>query len=128
MNRPALPLIAAGLLLLPACNIRDPERDRVQDAVQMTGGDPLRGKVAIGRYGCTTCHTIPGLAGDANVGPSLDRIGSRVYIAGVLLNRPENLKRWLKNPPEVDPKTAMPNVGASDDDIRDIASYLYTLR
>jgi cytochrome c1 len=38
------------------------------------------------------------------------------------------MARWLKDPPAVDPKTAMPNVGATDDEVRDISAYLYTLR
>jgi cytochrome c1 len=36
--------------------------------------------------------------------------------------------RWIQNPPEVDDKTAMPNMGVNDKDARDIATYLYTLR
>jgi cytochrome c len=125
MMRHVPALIAVGFVLLPACNVVDPPRERQEDAIRLTNGDPARGKAAIGR---TSCHTIPGLAGEANVGPPLNRIGRRVYIAGVLLNKPENMIRWLKNPPEVDPKTAMPNVGATDADVRDIACYLYTLR
>ena len=128
MTRTVLPLVAVGLVLLPACNVEDPQTDRRKDAIRLTGGDPDRGKAAIQQYGCTACHTIPGLGGNANVGPPLDRVGSRVYLGGVLLNRPENMERWLKDPPAVDPKTAMPNVGATDDDVRDIACYLYTLR
>jgi cytochrome c len=36
--------------------------------------------------------------------------------------------RWLENPPAVDSKTAMPNMGVTGRDARDIAAYLYTLR
>ena len=95
----------------------------------MTGGDPGRGRDAIQSYGCGSCHTIPGIDGaNALVGPSLEKVGSRTYIGGVLLNTPENLFRWIKDPPAVDPKTAMPNLGVTDDAVRDIASYLYTLK
>jgi cytochrome c1 len=121
-------LAAAGLLLLPACNVENPRREREEDAIRLTGGDPGRGKDAIRRLGCVSCHTIPGISGHANVGPPLLRVGSRVYLGGVLLNTPDNMARWLKDPPAVDPKTAMPNVGATDDDVKDIACYLYTLR
>jgi cytochrome c len=34
---------------------------------------------------------------------------------------------WLMNPPGVDPKTAMPNMGVNTKDASDIAAYLYTL-
>jgi cytochrome c len=117
-------LLAA--LALPACG--RPSAERADYAAHITGGNSVRGKDAIVRLGCAACHTIPGVPGDANVGPSLDRVGSRVYLAGVQLNTPENMARWLKNPPAVDPKTAMPNVGATDDEVRDISAYLYTLR
>jgi cytochrome c1 len=120
-----LPFLA--LLALPACHVQSP-RDRDDEAIRATGGDPARGKAAIQKYGCASCHTIPGLPGDANVGPPLTRVGTRVYLGGVLVNTPENMTRWLKDPPAVDPKTAMPNVGATDDDVKDIACYLYTLR
>jgi cytochrome c len=90
---------------------------------------PERGKVAIDHYGCASCHTIPGVRhANGLVGPSLDRIASRTYIAGVLQNTRSNMLRWIKDPPKVDDKTAMPNLRVSDEDARDIASFLYTLR
>ena len=119
--------LAAVLLALPACNLAT-RGEREDYAARITGGDPGRGKDAIGRRGCASCHTIPGVPGDANVGPPLDRVGDRVYLAGVQLNTPENMAKWLKDPPAVDPKTAMPNVGLTDDEVRDISAYLYTLR
>jgi len=42
--------------------------------------------------------------------------------------RPPNLIRWIQDPPGVDPLTAMPKLGVSEADARDIASILYTLR
>ena len=62
------------------------------------------------------------------VGPPLDHIAQRVYIAGVLPNEPDNMIRWIENPQAVDPKTAMPYMGVTPRDARDIAAYLYTLR
>jgi cytochrome c len=110
-------------LALPAC--QDPVAER---AARMTGGDVARGREAIHRYGCPSCHTIPGIPeADANVGPSLARVAGRVYLAGVLTNTPGNMARWIKDPSAVDSKTAMPNLHVSDEDVRDIACYLYTL-
>ena len=87
-----------------------------------------RGETAIERYGCASCHTIPGIReANALVGPPLDHMAHRVYIAGVLPNSPRNLMRWIKDPPGVDEKTAMPNLHLSDSDVRDIVSYLLTL-
>ena len=111
-------------LLLAACN-----RETKTEAKMATGGDPARGKAAIDRYGCTACHSIPGIAGPKGmVGPSLEHFGSRAYIAGKFANNPETLIKWLQNPPAFDPNTAMPNMGITEPDSRDIAAYLYTLK
>ena len=100
-----------------------------QQAAAMTGGDYHRGKDAINHFGCASCHTIPGIRGaNGLVGPPLDRIASRSYIGGVLRNTPDNMLRWLENPPGVDDKTAMPNLHLNETNARDIACYLYTLR
>jgi putative membrane protein len=98
-------------------------------AAQVTGGNPNRGIRAIRHYGCAACHTIPGIPGaNSNVGPALAGISGRPYLAGVLTNTPSNLVRWIHHPQQVDPLTAMPDVGLSEADARDIASYLYTLK
>lgn len=97
--------------------------------MQVTGGDPENGKRLIQSYGCVACHTIPGIAGvGSNVGPPLHKIGRRAYLGGVLPNTPDDMVRWLRDPPAVDPRTAMPNLGISQAEAQDIAAYLYTLR
>lgn len=117
-------VLVSGALLLTSC-----DQEQEQAAAAMTGGSPQRGRAAISRYGCATCHTIPGVHGaDALVGPPLTQMGSRSYIAGVLPNTPDNMIRWIENPPQVDQLTAMPNLGVTDQDARDIAGYLYTLK
>lgn len=100
------------------------------DAMALThGGSAARGKELIRSYGCGSCHTIPRVTGaEASVGPSLQAIATRAYIAGVLPNQPENMIRWIMNPPGVDEKTAMPNLHVTATDARDIAAYLYTLQ
>jgi cytochrome c2 len=91
-------------------------------------GDPQRGARAIPQYGCTSCHAIPGIVGrPVRVGPPLRGIDLRNYLGGVLPNTPDNMVRWLLDPPAVDPKTAMPNLGLTPADAADIAAYLYTL-
>jgi cytochrome c1 len=52
----------------------------------------------------------------------------RTYIAGELPNTAENLVRWVQSPTSVEPKTAMPVLGLSNQQARDVAAYLYTLR
>jgi len=91
-------------------------------------GDPARGARLIAELGCGSCHSVPGVR-DAHglVGPPLDHFGRRAYIAGELTNNGANLQRWIRDPQSVEPGTAMPNLGVSEIDARDIAAYLLTL-
>ena len=125
--RTPLRIAVVTCLTLSLLGCRDDER--FAKAAELTGGDPHRGHAAIRTHGCSSCHTIPGVDGaDALVGPSLDHVASRGYIGGVLPNNPDNLVRWILDPPGVDPQTAMPNLRLSEQDARDIAGYLYTLK
>lgn len=117
MRVPAFGLI---LLLAAACS-KSP-------VMSVEGGNAERGKQLIKDYGCVACHAIPGIPHHgSNIGPPLSSMGKRAYVAGVLPNVPDQLVRWLRNPPEVNPRTAMPNLGISEAEAKDIASYLYTL-
>jgi cytochrome c len=116
--------IAAAIFCLCGCS-----DDAHHIAEVTTGGSVHRGAAAIERYGCGSCHIIPGISGaQGRAGTSLAGIADRIYIAGVLQNTPENMVRWIENPPAVDSKTVMPNLGVTDQDARDIAGYLYTLK
>jgi cytochrome c len=117
-------IFALSLLLFSACG---QSGERAAD--EMTGGVASRGPAAIQRYGCSTCHTVPGVSGaNGLVGPPLTQVGSRVYLAGRLQNTPDNMIRWIRDPQGVDDKTAMPNLGVTEIDAKDITSYLYTLK
>ena len=95
----------------------------------IVGGDADRGAAWIQAFGCARCHTVPGIGGArGNVGPPLDRVGSRSFIAGMLPNTPPNLVRWLRFPQSVVPGNAMPDMGVDEAQARDIAAYLYTLQ
>jgi cytochrome c1 len=101
----------------------------VTQAEQLTGGSVSRGKTAIGKYGCAACHTIPGIEGaTAVVGPPLSNIAVRKYLAGHLVNTPDNMIKWIQHPQTIDPKNVMPEMGITDQDARDITAFLYTLR
>ena len=92
-------------------------------------GDPEHGKELIQQYGCTACHSIPGVKGPKGmVGPSLEHIGTRTYIAGKLQNNAQNMAKWLQNPQAFDPNNAMPNLGVTPEDARDITAFLDTLK
>jgi mono/diheme cytochrome c family protein len=88
-----------------------------------------RGKLALSQYACQACHTIPGITSSSpNVGPPLQGLASRRLIAGKLANTSDNLVRWLRDPQTIKPGTAMPDMGVSEVDARDMAAYLATLR
>ena len=93
------------------------------------GGDPGRGAVLVNRYSCGACHVMPGVEGaNGLVGPPLGDFGRRTMVAGVLPNTPPNLVSWLRHPQAVVPGNAMPDVGLSDAEARDIAAWLYRQR
>ena len=93
------------------------------------GGSAERGAQIIERYDCGSCHVIPGISGAGGmVGPPLLWFARRTFIAGELPNTPPNLIRWVRNPPSVEPGTAMPVLGLDEQQARDVAAYLYTLR
>ena len=119
----------AVLALVLACATSGCDREAQETAAALTGGDPHRGRLLIREYGCHTCHTVPGVRGaGAVVGPSLERVAVRNYLAGELTNTPENMVRWIRSPQSVRAGTAMPDTGVGEPDARDIAAYLYTLR
>ncbi|KRB67960.1 c-type cytochrome [Noviherbaspirillum sp. Root189] len=112
------------LLLLTACS-----ETSHQPVIVIAGADPARGREAIVRYGCVACHAIPGIGNPgSNVGPPLRQFARRAYVGGVVPNMPTDLVAWLIDPPAIDPRTAMPNMGVTQADARDIAAYLYTLQ
>lgn len=92
-------------------------------------GDAENGRLLLRQYGCGTCHHIPGVAtADGTVGPPLEKMGLRVYIAGVVPNTPANMIHWIRAPQAVDPLTAMPDLDVSQAHAVDMTAYLYALR
>ena len=119
--RQVLRLTLTGLLLAACGGGDDPARP-------VPGGDPDAGKQLIANYGCGACHTIPGVRGaEGLVGPPLIKFARRTYIAGEVPNTANFLIRWIEVPQAIEPGTAMPNLGVSEGQARDIAAYLYTL-
>ena len=91
-------------------------------------GDPQRGRLALTQYACRACHEIPGVTGsDVQVGPSLAGLAKKRIIARSLPNTPANLAHWIRDPRAVDPATAMPVLGVTEADARDMVAYLMTL-
>jgi cytochrome c1 len=94
----------------------------------ITGADPGRATDVANRYGCGSCHTIPGIRGaDGTVGPSLAAFADRGVLAGSLPMSAANIIAWIKDPQALEPGVAMPDMDVTDQDARDIAAYLLTL-
>lgn len=120
--------IAAGAASVFGIYRQDAAQVHMQ-AQALAGGNVEAGKTAIGRYECGACHQISGIAGATGAtGPALDGFAVRAQVAGVLVNNPDNLVRWLRDPQQVVPGNGMPDQGVTDQEARDIAAYLYTLK
>lgn len=130
MDRRA-PIIVAGRVLcisafMPAllgCEQQSPAGQR------LTAGDAKAGRQVIATIECGVCHQIPGIVGaNGIVGPSLEGFGQRKLIGGIVPNEPAFLQQWLQDAPSLAPNTGMPELPLSDNEARDVAAYLYTLR
>lgn len=88
--------------------------------------NPHEGRKALISYGCGGCHNIPGIGmATGRVGPSLVGIGEQMFLAGNLKNDPENMVRWIRFPQKISHDTAMPDLGVTEAEARNMAAYLY---
>ncbi|MFN0071361.1 MAG: c-type cytochrome [Chloroflexota bacterium] len=95
----------------------------------MSAGDAQQGRKLLIEKGCGACHTARGVPeATGSIGPTLTGMASKPRIADTLPYSPENLKRWIINPPAVKPGTAMPPLGLSDKDADDLVTFLDTLK
>ncbi|MFN2590288.1 MAG: cytochrome c family protein [Actinomycetota bacterium] len=128
IRRPSAAVAATGLALLvavAACR----SGPSTEPPPEVPEGNPARGADLIQRFGCGSCHIVPGIPdADGLVGPPLIRFGSRQVIAGRLANNGDNLIRWVMDPQVVEPGTDMPDLRVTEQQARDIAAYLFTLK
>ena len=112
-------------VLAGGCDSRDTPQP---PASAGTIGNAERGQRLLAQFQCGACHQIPQVpAARSHVGPSLAHMGKQSYIAGQFPNQPETLVRWIVDPQSMQPGTAMPAMGVSPDQARDMAAYLYGL-
>jgi cytochrome c oxidase subunit II len=77
---------------------------------------------------CIACHAPPGTGSLQAVGPDLTHFASRQTFAGnILENTPEDLRRWLADPPEVKPGSLMPDYGLTQEEVDALVAYLTSL-
>ncbi len=125
-------LLAGATLASGASRLMQREQSKQADmlrAVVLTGGDPLRGKSLFAARGCGACHAVSGdRAATGVVGPPLGKLAPRAFVAGRQPNDPSHLIAWVQHPQTIEPGVGMPDAGLSDQEARDVAAYLYTLR
>jgi cytochrome c oxidase subunit II len=80
---------------------------------------------------CMSCHQIRGIEGltePTQPAPDLTHVGSRQTLAaGLLANDPEDLARWLADPPAVKPGSRMPDYNLTEDQIDALVEFLGSL-
>lgn len=92
---------------------------RIPEAIP---GEPIgQAEVNEGRHsykarGCFACHSIQGEGPGGSVGPTLDEAGNRL--------RPGYIWHHLKDPHAVNPYSAEPDYGLTDEEARTLAAYL----
>jgi cytochrome c2 len=125
-------LIVLGVVALTTAGVelRRSHRRVVENAAEvMTGGSVARGRELVGRYGCAACHAIPGFRGmNPHVGPPLAHFAQRAFVAGVAENTADNVMKFVREPRTIAPGSAMPALGISAADARDLTAFLYTLQ
>lgn len=89
-----------------------------------------RGRQAFLRHGCASCHGVRGVADGPRLGPDLTHVASRHALgAGVLLNEPGALRRWLVEVQTLKPGARMPGYAHLDAaTLDDLGAWLESLR
>src|SRR5437764_15408894 len=96
MRLVSLIALAVTVISVVSCG---PDTSTQAWAIEATGGNPQRGRIAFEKYGCVACHTIDGVqTTESWVGPPLTHMASRSYLAGMLPNSAANLILWIRKP------------------------------
>lgn len=123
-----LAMVAAAAGQIPATAVEWVEADDPGFLRMVAQGDAGRGKRLLDAYGCGACHKVSGVRGaEGLAGPPLDHWAERHFIAGALVNTPDNLVRWIVDPQEIEPGTVMPDLDVAPAEALDMAAYLFTL-
>lgn len=86
------------------------------------------GPVALQQYNCTSCHMIDGISSASYyVGPPLNNIVKRSFIAGILPMNRENLIRWIMDPAKHKANTLMPDLSVDRQHAEAMTEYLFDI-
>jgi cytochrome c oxidase subunit 2 len=80
--------------------------------------------------GCGACHTVRGSSANGQIGPDLTHLAARkTNAAGILLNDPQTLRRFIAHAGELKPGLRMPDYRRlSAEEVDAVASWLETLQ
>jgi len=78
---------------------------------------------------CVNCHAIRGTEAGGTVGPDLTHLATRKTLAaGTIDNTRKNLAVWLHDPQSIKPGCDMPSLRLTDQEVRDMAAFLESLK
>src|SRR5260370_29340073 len=93
--------------------IRQQQRPAEQDVSGVPGA--AEGQTVFMHSACINCHTVAGTVATGRFGPDLTHLASRDTIAsGPVQNTPENLRKWIADPPSMKTGVLMPSMHSSD--------------
>lgn len=102
----------------------------VKDQEQPGAEDPqvAEGRKVFETNACMNCHAVAGTAATGRYGPDLTHVASRDTIAsGSVVNNPQNLREWIKDPDYFKPGSLMPAMQLDDQQLDAVTAYLDTL-
>jgi len=100
-----------------------------QTALQPKGEQARQGELLFQTKTCGNCHAISGTPANGRIAPDLSHIASReTLLSGMMLNKKENLRKWLENPQNVKKGSNMPNFLMSDKEVSELVAYLEQLK
>ena len=90
------------------------------DIKGLRGAEKIAGNTElIRKYGCYSCHKIPGYEGMGDVGPELTNVGTKVNYSWAL--------RWLMDPKKYFSTARMPKFFFTKDQAEAVADYLFSM-
>jgi cytochrome c oxidase subunit II len=117
------------LVAEPEAEFQKWEQAQRASAPPPTTQNAQQGLAIFQQMSCVSCHAIKGTIASATVGPDLTHFASRKQLgAGIALNTPENLRRWLRDPQQVKVGAKMPDFKFSDEQVAELADYIETLK